>query len=152
MGLHICYNLVVYRLLLNKYNNYYQINKPKGNFIMKILNLTQHPATEEQVAAGVVDLCGHELQQLKKLLTFDDIPEHRDMLVRACEIASLASGYDKVMIGGAPFFMSTLESVLYRSGKIPCYAFSKRESAEEIQEDGSVRKINIFKHVGFVEA
>jgi hypothetical protein len=30
-----------------------------------ILNLTQHPATPEQVAAGVVDLIGDDLEYLK---------------------------------------------------------------------------------------
>ena len=33
---------------------------------------------------------------------------------------------------------------------IPLYAFSRRESVEEWQPDGSVRKINIFRHDGFV--
>ena len=38
-----------------------------------ILNLTQHPATPEQVAAGVVDLIGDDLETLKFLLTFEDM-------------------------------------------------------------------------------
>ena len=31
------------------------------------------------------------------------------------------------------------------------YAFSVRESVEQPQPDGSVRKVNVFRHVGFVQ-
>lgn len=30
--------------------------------------------------------------------------------------------------------------------------FSRRESIEQVQQDGSVRKTNVLKHAGFVEA
>jgi hypothetical protein len=30
------------------------------------------------------------------------------------------------------------------------YAFSRRESTEAVQEDGSVRKVAVFRHLGFV--
>ena len=56
------------------------------------------------------------------------------------------------MIGGAPFFMSALERALLDVGITPLYAFSIRESVEKAAEDGTVTKINVFKHVGFVEA
>lgn len=46
--------------------------------------------------------------------------------------------------------MSTLEKALQYTGITPVYAFSKRESKEEKLPDGSVKKINVFKHVGFV--
>lgn len=39
-----------------------------------IANLTQHPATQEQLAAGVVDLTGSALMSLKDMLTFDTQP------------------------------------------------------------------------------
>ena len=54
------------------------------------------------------------------------------------------------MIGGAPFLMGALESALLDYGITPVYAFSKRESVEEVQKDGSVKKINIFRHAGFI--
>jgi len=130
-----------------------------------ILNLTQHPATPEQVAAGVVDLEGKNLERLKELLTFDSIEvavKHR--FDRARQIGELVSRIKlgdedslhedgtaiHVMIGGAPYLMAPLENVLMKDNRVPVYAFSVRESVEQIQSDGSVIKKNIFKHGGFV--
>lgn len=56
------------------------------------------------------------------------------------------------MVGGAPFFMAPLEAALRAVNIIPVYAFSKRESVEEKQPDGSVKKTQVFKHAGFVPA
>ena len=57
-----------------------------------ILNLTQHPATPEQVAAGVVDLEGKNLERLKELLTFDSIEVAvKQRFDRAKQIADLVS-------------------------------------------------------------
>ena len=40
-----------------------------------------------------------------------------------------------------------------REHEIPTlFAFSRRESVEETQADGSVRKTVLFRHVGFVGA
>lgn len=91
-----------------------------------ILNLTQHAATAEQIAAGVRDLNPHhgEIQQLKALLTFESLPTAEDVYERAYAIAALAQSYfvDVAMIGGAPYLMGALErqcipflSVLARS-------------------------------------
>jgi len=55
------------------------------------------------------------------------------------------------MIGGAPFLMSALEDALVIAGITPLYAFSVRESVEAEQADGSVRKVAVFRHLGFVE-
>lgn len=129
---------------------------------MKILNLTQHPATQDQIAAGVIDLKGEQLKMLKSLLTFDDIPSVEEIENRAHDIALLVMfnglGNDdddpsflKAMIGGAPYLMSALENALKSNSVVPVYAFSERMSVEEIQPDGSVRKLNKFKHKGFVE-
>lgn len=131
---------------------------------MKILNLTQHPATAEQIAAGVVDLVGESLSELKRLLTFDTIPTKEQIQRRAASIARLAAEqnyevcdedfetpkFTHAMVGGAPFLMSSLESALMDEFLTPLYAFSVRESVEEVQPDGSVRKINVFRHKGFV--
>ena len=54
------------------------------------------------------------------------------------------------MIGGAPWLMSSIENALRDHRITPIYAFSVRESAEQVQPDGSVRKVNIFRHAGFV--
>lgn len=129
----------------------------------KILNLTQHFATPEQREAGVVDLSEEGREVLIKMLTFDEIPDRVDLEWRARAISCAARREifvpsplfeemprPKVMIGGAPFFMSILEKMLVLSGFFPVYAFSKRESVEVLQPDGSVVKRNVFKHAGFV--
>jgi hypothetical protein len=55
------------------------------------------------------------------------------------------------MIGGAPYLMGALEKALRECGFTPVYAFSKRESIDQPQPDGSVRKVAVFRHLGFVE-
>ena len=122
---------------------------------MAILNLTQHSATPEQIAQGVGDLNPHhgEIQQLKSLLTFESLPTAEEVYERAYAIAALAQSYfvDVAMIGGAPYLMGALERALNKVGIKPVYAFSERVSEEQVQEDGSVHKVNVFKHIGFVE-
>lgn len=145
-----------------------------------IINLTQHTATQEQCEAGVVDLPVDYREELIFLLTFESLPSREILEVQARTVARLAqkiwnqgpgkaviaalescgelaspvyacqATLARAMIGGAPFFMSALEKVLIEAGIQPIYAFSIRESVEEPQPDGSVRKVNIFKHKGFV--
>jgi hypothetical protein len=130
-----------------------------------ILNLTQHPATPEQIAAGVVDLIGDNLEALKALLTFEDINSTLHRHDRAEQLAKMVADIVlqgnpdylhedgtaiHCMIGGAPFLMGPLEAALLKHNRVPVYAFSVRESVEEPQPDGSVKKINVFKHGGFV--
>lgn len=119
--------------------------------IDEILNLTQHTATTEQVAAGVVEPQFKEA--IQNLLTFNSKPDIFEIQDRAKALAAMAQveGFKRAMIGGAPFFMSALERELLDAGITPLYAFSERVSDEQIQPDGSIKKINIFKHVGFVE-
>ena len=120
-----------------------------------IVNLTQHQATPEQVEAGVIDFDVHTRKWLGELLTFDEIPSHQDMVSRAREIVRTfvnPEWHDKAMIGGAPYFMPFLEKELRTAGVKPVYAFTKRESVEHVVDDGSVRKTNTFRHIGFVEA
>jgi hypothetical protein len=108
-------------------------------------NLTQHKSSAEQVGDGVVDV---DFPELAGLLTFDEIPSKVTMRTRATKIARFASqsGFKTAMIGGAPFFMSTLEKALIDAGIKPVYAFSVRDS---IEKDGI--KTSVFRHIGFVE-
>ncbi len=117
---------------------------------MKTLNLTQHPATPEQVAAGVVE--PENKERVRDLLTFNNLPDFGELVERAGKLARIAkdAGAEAAMIGGAPFFMRALENALVSLGIRPVYAFSTREVVEEVQEDGSVRKTAIFRHKGFV--
>ena len=92
--------------------------------------------------------------EIVKLLTFESAPQGREMTDRARRIVQIVaeSGAEAAMIGGAPFFMGRLESALEYAGVHALYAFSRRESVDEVQPDGSVKKVAVFKHVGFVAA
>ena len=114
----------------------------------EIINLTQHSATAEQIAAGVVT---YAPGAVKALLDFQTLPSVADVWQRARQLAQLAkaSGASQAMIGGAPFLMKELEFQLLAVGVSPLYAFSVRESVEAVQPDGSVVKTAVFRHVGF---
>lgn len=117
----------------------------------RILNLTQHFATADQVKVGVEEPVFKS--QIQNLLNFKEIPTEMGMKSRAEKLASYASadGYAKAMIGGAPYFMSHLEKALKAKGIVPVYAFSARVSSEYEDVDGSVKKVNSFRHIGFYE-
>jgi len=146
----------------------------------RIMNLTQHPASKEQIKEGAYDIEDNkERKKLKALLTFEELPTGKEIEERANQIAELAlrnarcfqcggkglvpmgagvecsnCGMDQevyVMIGGAPFLMRHLEFALECRGIKPLYAFSRRESREETLPDGSVKKIQIFRHLGFIK-
>lgn len=118
---------------------------------MKILNLTQHVATPEQVAQGVFEPA--DKTAVQALLTFNTLPTGEEISKRAFDLAELAhkAGAEAAMIGGAPYLMSWLETALRHSGVTPLYSFTQRESEEQAQPDGTVRKVAVFRHVGFVE-
>lgn len=120
-----------------------------------MINLTQHAATPEQIAAGVVDLPPAFQHHLKQLLTFDTLPTREEILYRADAIATEIIPPDfhtEALIGGAPYLMEPLRRALEVCGITAYYAFSERVSEEMPQPDGSVRKVNVFKHVGFIKA
>jgi hypothetical protein len=142
---------------------------------MKIINLTQHKATPEQ---GVEDLTlkgeclatsfGLRPDQfgyyptLSDCLTFtwgdlnpaNGATAQGVMRNRACLLASIACRMEAThaMIGGAGFFIPQLERALKERGVTPIHAFSERVSVETTDEDGTVIKTNVFKHVGFIES
>ena len=128
---------------------------------MKILNLTQHEATLDQLDAGVVNLQGEDLQILKDLLTFKELPSKNKINSRARSIAALAllqSGVSSVMIGGAPYLMGPLERAITLNNKSEwlsdisvVYAYSDRVSVETKLDNGTTKKTMMFRHIGFVE-
>jgi hypothetical protein len=59
----------------------------------------------------------------------------------------------QVMLGGAPWIVAPLVSALNdMRGVRPVYAFSERVSVDFPQADGTVKKVAVFKHAGFVPA
>lgn len=119
---------------------------------MKILNLTQHNATPEQVEQGVFDMEANLAADVRGMLTFNSVPSTEELFRRANSIAQIAEeeGAKYAMIGGAPYFMAPLEGALLSHGITPLYAFSLRESKDVHLEDGSVKKTMVFRHIGFV--
>ncbi len=125
---------------------------------MIIFNLTQHEATFEQVAQGVCDLPDDLHKQVIELITFDEPPKASEMLRRAQRICAIVDslmsiGVYGAMIGGAPFFMATLERTLFEEcGIVAKYSFSQRVSQETVGPNNEVVKVSTFKHVSFVDA
>jgi hypothetical protein len=119
-----------------------------------ITNLTQHVATADQSACGVVDFTAEQKQELVKLLTFTTIPNAGMIAYRAKALALLAmqAGNKHVMVGGAPYLMAKLEQELIGAGMVPLYSFTERVSEERPDGKGGVTKTNVFKHVGWVPA
>jgi hypothetical protein len=119
---------------------------------MSIFNLTQHAASADQVSAGVVE--PSDKGAVSKLLTFDSVPTRDEVAQRAAELATMVAnaGISSAMIGGAPYLMGPLEKALGERGITALYSFSTRESVDQPQPDGSVRKVAVFRHTGWVEA
>ena len=120
----------------------------------QILNMTQHEASQEQVDVGVVDPTGQLKEKVIDLITFDSLPTKGEILTRAGYAAQLArgTGCNAAMIGGAPYFQEPLSEALRKEGITPVFSFTRRESEDRPQPDGSVRKVGVFRHMGFVEA
>lgn len=120
---------------------------------MKIVNLTQHMGTAEQVSAGVFEPADKE--QVKALITFTTAPSGTDMAERAEKLAHIAldEGAEAAMIGGAPYLMAPIERALKAAGVRPCYSFTERRGTETYDPaTGEVRKTQVFVHAGWVWA
>lgn len=119
-----------------------------------ILNLTQHVATPEQAAQGVVEPEGKEA--VKSLLTFPTYeaaaPHMLEVSAAALVRIAIEGGHTAVMIGGMPALMPVLQRALQVAGIEVLYAFSARESVEKVNEAGEVVKTSRFVHKGFHRA
>jgi hypothetical protein len=102
---------------------------------------------------GVVEPSVEDKKTICSLLTFEDVPSKSELENRASELAKFTTkmGCRKAMVGGAPYLMPYLERALKAKDISPIYAFSKRESIDQVQPDGSVRKVAVFRHAGWVE-
>jgi hypothetical protein len=118
------------------------------------LNLTQHQATPEQQAAGVVDTAPKTQGRIATLLTFNDLPERAMIRNRARDPATLAKdlGAKSALIGGEPFLTPLLANHLTAMRIHPLFAFSMRDSEEQVQPDGSIRNVVVSRHIGYAPA
>jgi hypothetical protein len=116
----------------------------------KIINLTQHHPTAEQLKEGVT--IDNQLV-ISSLLTFAADYTADDLNEAAYNLTMLAvnNGYKRAMIGGMPALMPVLQNALLNAGVNVLYARSERVSQDVVQTDGSVRKVSVFAHRGFYE-
>lgn len=117
---------------------------------MKVVNLTQHLATKEQIEEGVFDLPEGLREKLVKALIFPAQYTKADLEVAAQEVVNLVKEVDnfRVMIGGMPSLMPVLEKALIKEGVAVSYARTERVSVDQAQADGSVKKVSVFQHAG----
>jgi len=114
------------------------------------INLTQHDSTTEQ---GCAPRSKEQTQRIKELLTIAELPDERDLTRRAVALAELArtAGATEAMVGSVNYLTLFLDPALRQRRIQPLYAFSQRESVEIAQEDGSVIKKSVFRHLGFIK-
>lgn len=117
---------------------------------MCILNLTQHRCTAEQLSDGIENIPSKHAEQLEKLLTFPSDYDLTMLVNNAKALANLARslGYEAVMVGGMPSFMPILQAEMIKADISVGYARTERVSVDQIQPDGSVKKVSVFKHAG----
>ena len=117
---------------------------------MAILNLTQHRATAAQLQQGIENVPSEHQEQLERLLTFPADYTYTCLSLTAKALAALAHelGYDAAMIGGMPSLMGHLERELIALNISVGYARTERVSADQVQPDGSVKKVSTFRHCG----
>lgn len=124
---------------------------------MIIFNATQHTATADQVADGVVEPDDATKKAICKAITFNTAPTGQVVINAADMLAFIVKsaapeGCRTVMIGGAPFFMIAATESLRKAGFDVVFAFSVRESIEATDDAGNVVKKSVFRHAGFVPA
>jgi hypothetical protein len=135
---------------------YYSIH----GYYPSIVNATRHPASPQQVEAGVIEPEPEAKAEMVEIMTFETCPSGKDVETAAKKFAAIVKKQvekalaAKVMIGGAPFFMAPVVKAIQDVApyiKI-VYAFSQREAVETVADDGTVTKKTIFVHKGFVPA
>lgn len=116
----------------------------------KLINLTQHAGSTEQVSQGLIE--PQDKGAVQRLLTFtgEDILAQK-IEARAESLAELAlkEGATAALVGGLPALMGPLCAALEDRGIAPVFAHSDRVSEDQTQPDGSVKKVAIFRHQFF---
>lgn len=117
----------------------------------KILNMSNHTLTGEQIAE--LSSMGYEVVELtaedKALWGQMNPSNYKEFIYRVMEDSDTRYAVDAYHIAGFPpavvnavCLASTLDMPAY-------YAYSERVSEEVHQPDGTVKKVNVFKHLGF---
>lgn len=116
------------------------------------LNLTQHPASEDQARDGLIDLTGEVRASLLGALTFTSLPTGDVIAEAAAKIVAIAKALnaDYAMIGGAGFLLPELERQLLAECIFPLQAFTARVVEETISPTGEMVKTSVFRHAGWI--
>ena len=132
--------------------------EPYNSRLKELLTFTEISSCDEvKKRAGaiydlVIDFCLDENSPVKdgvKEMIIDDNGEFGDKYeVNEAEFRKFGIAF---MIGGALWLMKPLIEELENIGT-PLLAFTKRVTEEVKQLDGSVKKVAVFKHEGFIPA
>lgn len=124
---------------------------------MKILNTMNHALNDEQIAdlnnmfdnVEVLDLRDENNELFKQISNISVDANLNDL---AEQLLNVAKEFDIVILPiGSPAFMFTFSRLTHFHRDIVfMFAHSDRVSVEKQNEDGTVTKTNIFKHVKFL--
>ena len=116
-----------------------------------ILNMSNHTLTGEQIAElkgygyEIVELSAEDKQRWSSL----NPDNYEDVVYRIMEDSDTRYDVDCFHIAGFPPAVVLAVNTAFHLGKRSVYAYSERLSEESLQPDGTVKKINVFKHLGF---
>lgn len=117
----------------------------------KILNLSNHVLTQEQIAElssmgyEIVELNAEDKQRWSQL----NLNNYENVVYRIMEAEETRYNVDCFHVAGFPPAVVLAVNTAFHLGKRSVYAYSERVSEEVHQPDGTVKKMNIFKHLGF---
>lgn len=117
---------------------------------LKLLNLTQHVATAEQLADGVIEPDELTKKTIRGLLTIHGQPDPVEISMKAQGLTNLVAngGYDGAMVGGKLHLMVNLLHLMNLKGLVCFEADSERVSKDIDNGDGTVTKTTTFQHIG----
>lgn len=127
----------------------------------KFIWCSAHTPSAEQVAELVSVWGMSQLVMLKDIYPstqdfLNNCPnDYNELLLHAMDMHEIARSENAmlVQVGGSPAFQYIMGKVsmtgAHRSSLL--YAYSERISEDIPQEDGSVKKVSVFKHKGFMQ-
>ena len=119
----------------------------RKNAPSEIFNLTKHRSTWREQKMGVIEPTWKVKRDIIGLLSFPVMPDQLILEDKAHELAGIAklSGCKKALIGGAGFFMSTLEMALCYHGIEPVFTWMLKGEDNSWQFGGFVESILVEK-------
>lgn len=119
----------------------------------KILNMSNHTLTGEQIAE--LSSMGYEVVELtaedKALWGQMNPSNYKEFIYRVMEDSDTRYNVDAYHVAGFPPAVVNAVCLACTLDKPAFYAYSERVSEEVHQPDGTVKKVNVFKHLGFFE-